>query len=72
VSVAPFCGCATCADEATPMRVLELDAGRGLALCQAADGQRRTVEVALVETPAAGDTLLVHAGVAIATGGAAR
>jgi hydrogenase maturation factor len=52
------------------MRVVELDAERGLALCEAADGQRRCVEVALVAAPAEGDTLLVHAGVAIATGGA--
>jgi hydrogenase maturation factor len=52
------------------MRVLALDAERGLALCEAGDGQRHSVEVALIEFPAEGDTLLVHAGVAIATGGA--
>jgi hydrogenase maturation factor len=52
------------------MRVVKLDAERGLALCEAADGQRRSVEVALIGAPAQGDTLLVHAGVAIAaTGG---
>jgi hydrogenase maturation factor len=61
-----MCSCSTCADEATPMRVVELDAERGLALCEAADGHRRSVEVALVAAPAEGDTLLVHAAVAIA------
>jgi hydrogenase maturation factor len=50
------------------MRVLKLDAERGLALCEAPDGRRHTVEVALVQRPAQGDTLLVHAGVAIAGG----
>jgi hydrogenase maturation factor len=54
------------------MRVLRLDAERGLALCEAADGERRSVEVALIEPPAEGDTVLVHAGVAIATGGGGR
>jgi hydrogenase maturation factor len=51
------------------MRVVKLDAERGLALCESADGRRRSVEVALIEAPVEGDTLLVHAGVAIATGG---
>jgi hydrogenase maturation factor len=69
--VAPVCGCATCADEATPMRVLSLDGERGLALCEAPNGQHRSVEVALIEPPIEGDTVLVHAGVAIAIGGAA-
>jgi hydrogenase maturation factor len=49
------------------MRVVRLDAQRGLALCEAADGRRRSVEVALIDPPAAGETLLVHADVAIAT-----
>jgi hydrogenase maturation factor len=51
------------------MRIVKLDPDRGLALCQGADGRRRTVEVVLIEAPAEGDTLLVHAGVAIATAG---
>ena len=49
------------------MRILQLDADRGLALCEAADGERRTVEVALLADASPGDTVLVHADVAIAT-----
>jgi hydrogenase maturation factor len=48
------------------MRVVRVDAARGLALCQAADGSRATVEVALVDRAEPDDELLVHAGVAIA------
>lgn len=51
------------------MRVLRIDAQRELALCATeADGrpERSTVEIALVQPVAAGDTLLVHAGTAIA------
>lgn len=62
-------GCITCADEATPMEVLKVDAARGLALCADADGRRRTVETALVEPVAGGERLLVHAGTAIARAG---
>ena len=59
--------CVTCADEGVPMRVLALDAARGLALCAETgdDGARATVEIALVEPVAPGDALLVHAGVAL-------
>jgi hydrogenase maturation factor len=53
------------------MRVVRVDEGRGLALCEAADGARATVEVALVDRAERGDELLVHAGVAIARLGAA-
>lgn len=56
--------CVTCGDDGVPMRVLALDAGRGLALCADAEGARSTVEVALVDA-APGDTLLVHAGTAL-------
>jgi hypothetical protein len=58
--------CATCADEALPMTVRAVDATRGLALCETAAGERSSVEIALVEPVAVGDTLLVHAGTAIA------
>jgi hydrogenase expression/formation protein HypC len=58
--------CITCGDEAVPMRVLRIDAARGLALCATADGERSSVEVALVDA-AEGDEVLVHAGVAIQT-----
>ena len=59
--------CITCADEGVPMRVLRVDAARGLALCAGeADGAHTTVEVALVGDVAPGDALLVHAGTALA------
>jgi hydrogenase maturation factor len=48
------------------MRVVRVDDGRGLALCQAPDGSRATVEIALVDRAEPDDQLLVHAGVAIA------
>jgi hydrogenase maturation factor len=47
------------------MRVIEVDEGRGLALCQTAAGERSTVEIALVDA-GPGDDVLVHAGTAIA------
>ena len=59
------CHCITCADEAVAMRVRRLDEERGLALCEDADGQRASVEIALVDAVAVGDELLVHAGVAL-------
>ena len=58
--------CITCGDEAVPLRVLKIDADRELALCENADGERTTVEIALVAPVAPGDELLVHAGTAIA------
>jgi hypothetical protein len=48
------------------MRVLHTDPQRGLALCADADGDRMSVETALVEPVVPGDRLLVHAGTAIA------
>jgi hydrogenase maturation factor len=62
----PQHGCITCGDEAVPLRVLELDADRGLALCEDAQGRRETVETALVAPVEPGCELLVHAGTAIA------
>jgi hydrogenase maturation factor len=67
-SAEPCCGaehCITCSDEGVPMRVLRLDAGRGLALCASAEGARVTVETALVDPVAIGDEVLVHAAVAL-------
>jgi hydrogenase assembly chaperone HypC/HupF len=58
-------GCITCADEGVPMRVVRIDAGRELALCDGGEGLT-TVETALVGAVAPGDALLVHAGTAIA------
>ena len=58
--------CVTCADEGVAMRVVAVDEERGLALCAAPDGERQSVEIALVGPVAAGDVLLVHAGTALA------
>lgn len=55
--------CVTCADEALPARVTRL-LPRQLALVETASGVRR-VSVALVAAEV-GDTVLVHAGEAIA------
>jgi hydrogenase assembly chaperone HypC/HupF len=57
--------CVTCADEGVAMRVVAIDDARGLALCEGADGARESVEIALVESVAPGDALLVHAGTAL-------
>lgn len=59
--------CVTCGDDGVEMTVVNVDEGRGLALCEQAGGERHTVETALVEPVAPGDRLLVHAGTAIAT-----
>jgi hydrogenase expression/formation protein HypC len=58
--------CVTCGDDGAPMRVVRVDAARALALCEDEAGARRSVEIALVDA-APGDTLLVHAGTALAT-----
>ncbi len=52
------------------MVVRQIDDERGLALCEDEAGARSSVEIALVEPVAIGDTLLVHAGTAIAHGAA--
>ena len=57
--------CITCGDVAVPMRVIEVDDERCLALCESAEGKRSTVEIALVDA-GPGDEVLVHAGTAIA------
>jgi hydrogenase maturation factor len=61
--------CVTCGDYAVAMRVLQIDERRELALCASEEGERETVEIALVAPVAAGDELLVHAGTAIARSG---
>jgi hydrogenase expression/formation protein HypC len=58
-------GCITCGDEAIPMRVLAIDPERALALCSGPEGERCSVEIALVEPLAPGEVLLVHAGTAL-------
>jgi hydrogenase maturation factor len=55
--------CITCGDVAVEMRVVRLDGD--LAVCEASDGDVRTVEVALLDDVTEGDTLLVHADVAL-------
>jgi hydrogenase maturation factor len=68
--LAPHCdhsvGCITCGDEAIEMRVLAIDHERGLALCSDDEGDRSSVEIALIEEVREGERLLVHAGTAIA------
>jgi hydrogenase expression/formation protein HypC len=58
--------CITCGDEAVAVRVVRIDDVRDLALCENDDGERTTVEIALVMPVGLGDVLLVHAGTAIA------
>ena len=58
--------CITCSDDGTPMRVLTVDEARELALCAGEDGERATVEVAIVGPGVEGEKLLVHAGTALA------
>jgi hydrogenase maturation factor len=58
--------CVTCGDDGVEMTVVTVDGIRGLALCEDAEGQRQSVETALVEPVAPGGRLLVHAGTAIA------
>jgi hydrogenase expression/formation protein HypC len=57
--------CITCGDEAVALRVIRVDQQRELALCENADGERTTVEIALVQPVAPGEVLLVHAGTAL-------
>ncbi len=59
--------CITCGDDGVAMVVLRVDARSGLALCADGDGARSTVETALIESPAPGGRVLVHAGTAIAS-----
>jgi hypothetical protein len=61
--------CITCGDDGVLMTVERVDTHRALALCTDTHGTRHTVEIALVEPVAPGQTLLVHAGTAIAGGG---
>jgi hydrogenase maturation factor len=59
-------GCITCGDEAIPMRVIEVDRVRGLALCSDIEGRHSSVETALVDPVVHGEVLFVHAGTALA------
>jgi len=57
--------CITCGDDGVPMTVMRVDEDRGLALCEDEAGARSSIETALVEPVAPGDSLLVHAGTAL-------
>jgi hydrogenase maturation factor len=56
--------CITCGDDGVAMRVVDLE-GDGLVLCVDDQGERRTVDVGLVEPVCPGDAVLVHADVAL-------
>jgi len=71
VSCDPSHHCITCGDEAKPMRVVRVDEVSGLAVCDDGAGSQRTVEVGLVEPVTEGDSVLVHADVALTNLGAA-
>lgn len=58
--------CITCGDIAIEMTVLRVDERCELALCERGDGERETVEIALVAPVRPAEHLLVHAGTAIA------
>jgi hypothetical protein len=58
--------CITCGDVAIEMTVITVDMATGLALCEADDGGREMIEVALVADVRPADRLLAHAGTAIA------
>jgi hydrogenase maturation factor len=48
------------------MRIVRIDDTRRLALCVSAEGERESVEIALVEPVLEGEWLLVHAATALA------
>lgn len=64
-SMPDLCSCITCGDEAVALKVLEVD-DTGLALCEDEDGERTDIEVALIGAVGPGDSVLAHAGTAIA------
>jgi hypothetical protein len=55
--------CITCGDVAVEMTVVRVDGD--LAVCEAQDGDVRTVEIGLLDGIDEGDRLLVHADVAL-------
>jgi hypothetical protein len=54
--------CITCSDEGRPAEVVTVDGDE--ALVRTPDGQER-IDVSLIDTPAPGDLVLIHAGFAI-------
>ena len=61
----PDVGCITCSDEGVEMRALEVDAASGLAICLDGEGSPSEVDLGIVTGVAPGDSVLVHAGVAL-------
>ena len=61
----PDVGCITCSDEGVEMRALEVDAASGLAVCLDPEGSTSEVDLGIVTGGAPGDSVLVHAGVAL-------
>jgi hydrogenase assembly chaperone HypC/HupF len=57
--------CITCGDVAVPMRVIGTGGEDGLAECVTEDGEAAAVDLALVDEVKPGDSVLVHACVAI-------
>ncbi len=57
-------GCITCSDEGVLLRVLSI-LEDGLALGTDAEGRPVEIQVGLIDRVAAGDVVLVHAGVAL-------
>lgn len=57
--------CITCGDVADPMRVVHVDLRTSLARCEDEAGSLHEVMVDLVAPLDPGDTVLVHAGVAL-------
>ena len=58
--------CITCSDEGVEMQIVAIDDDRGLALCSDESGDRHSVEIDLVAPVEPGETVLVHAAVALA------
>jgi hydrogenase maturation factor len=56
--------CITCSDEGIEMSVVAIDRERAIALCVDDAGAKHSVEVGLVDV-SLGDTVLVHAAVAL-------
>ena len=58
--------CITCGDATTRTRVLDVDEPRKLALCMDEQGRCQRIDTGIVGAVAPGDTLLTHAGTALA------
>jgi hydrogenase maturation factor len=64
--------CETCGDVAVAMVVLRVQPELELAICADGEGRHRSVELGIVGPVRPGETLLVHAGVALAREAAER